>query len=452
MTALQQLARFVAKAEIAPDENTVNTVRDALIDTLGCILAGASQPVAKQTRATLCAWGRGLAPVLGTDVCLAAPWAAMANAVAGHALDFDDWEIPGNTHVSGVLFPALLAVAASEPCSGRAILEAYIAGFEVIARVGEAVNYEHYANGWHATATLGAIGAAAAVARLTGLDRVQAANAMSIALSQAVGYVCQFGSNAKPLQAGFAAKAGVVAAALAQNGLSGQPDVLEHPTGFNKLMAHGEAERFAADFRSAGNPLALTEYGLVVKPYPTCAYSHRLIDCVLALRPKQTIDPAQIVRITASLPDFHAAIMPFHKPMTRAEALFSLPFCVALALVDGQVTLANLEREAWTDATIVDLIAKVTMRIHPPKNPALNYDPDDPDWLEIEMQDGTRYRSEVAFPLGTPQNRMTSEQILNKFLSNAEFGVDYIRLQHPAISALKQWECAPDINAVIALL
>ncbi|MGB0387698.1 MAG: MmgE/PrpD family protein [Ardenticatenaceae bacterium] len=452
MTALQQLARFVAEGEIAPDENTVGIARDALIDTLGCVLAGTSQPVAKQTRATLSGWGRGLAPVLGTDVCLPAPWAAMANAVAGHALDFDDWEIPGNTHVSGVLFPALLAVAAGAPCAGRAILEGYIAGFEVIARVGKAVNYEHYANGWHATATLGALGAAAAVARLRGLDRVQAANAMSIALSQAVGYICQFGSSAKPLQAGFAAKAGVVATALAENGLAGQPDVLEHPTGFNKLMAHGDTERFFADFQPPGDRLALAEYGLVIKPYPTCAYSHRLIDCALALRPQLTVDPAQIVGITASLPDFHAAIMPFQQPTTRAEALFSLPFCVALALVDGQVTLANLETAPWTDATIIDLIAKVTLRIHPPKNPALNYDPDDPDWLEIDMANGTRYRTEVAFPLGTPQNRMTSEQILNKFLSNVAFGVDYMAPKHPAISALKQWEQAPDINAVIALL
>ena len=450
-TAIEQLALFVAEAEISPDEETIAVVRDALIDTLGCMLVGARQPVSEKTRRTLASWGRGPAAVLGTDVCLPAPWAAMANAVAGHAVEFDDWESPGNTHVSCVLFPALLAVAASESCSGRAMVEAYIAGFEVIARVGEAVNYDHYANGWHATATLGAIGAAAAVARLTGLNRIETGNALSIAVSQAVGYISQFGSNAKPIQAGSAAKAGVVAAALAKNGLSGQLDVLEHATGFNHLMAHGDMERFWRNFRQPGNPLALVEYGLVLKPYPTCAYSHRTIDNVLALRPKLPTDITQIARITASLPDFHAAIMPFQQPKNRAEALFSLPFCAALALTRGDVTLADIDAQAWTDAAMIELIAKVEMQSRQPKNPALNYDPDDPDWLEIEWQDGTIYRTEIAFPLGTPQNRMTSEQIMQKFLSNADFAAHDMAQQEAIIAALKGWERADDINTVMGL-
>ena len=450
-TAIEQLACFVAEAEISPDEGTIGVVRDALIDTLGCMLVGARQPVAEKTRRTLASWGRGAAIVLGTDVCLPAPWAAMANTVASHAVEFDDWEIPGNTHVSCVLFPALLAVAATQPCSGRAIVEAYIAGFEVIARVGEAVNFDHYANGWHATATLGAMGAAAAVARLTELDRIETGNALSIAVSQAVGYISQFGSNAKPIQAGNAAKAGVVAAALAKNGLSGQLDVLEHATGFNHLMGHGDIERFWRNFRQPGKPLALVEYGIVLKPYPTCGYSHRTIDNVFALRSKLPADISQIARITASLPDFHAAIMPFQQPTNRNEALFSLPFCAALALARGDVTLADIDAEAWTDATIVDLIAKVEMQSRQPKNPALNYDPDDPDWLEIEVQDGTIYRTELAFPLGTPQNRMTSEQIMQKFLSNAYFPAHKMAEQEAAITALKSWERAADINAVMAL-
>lgn len=243
-TAIERLAYFVAETEIAPDTETICIVRDALIDTLGCILAGASQPVAQQTQLTLSSWGSGLARALGTSLHLAAPWAAMANAVVGHALDFDDWEMAGNTHPSVVMFPALLAVAADrpddQPVSGQAILEGYVAGFEVIARIGEAVNLEHYARGWHSTATIGSLGSAAAVARLMGLNRRQTAHALSISLSQAVGYTCQFGTDAKALQSGFAAKTGVLAASLAQNGLTGQAHVLEANTGFHHLMGHGD--------------------------------------------------------------------------------------------------------------------------------------------------------------------------------------------------------------------
>jgi 2-methylcitrate dehydratase PrpD len=373
----------------------------------------------------------------------------MANAVAGHALDFDDWELSGNTHPSVVIFPALLAVAAERPFSGRATLEAYLVGFEMIVRLGEAVNFEHYNKGWHSTATLGPIGSTAAVARLRCLDRIQTAQALSIAVSQAVGYNCQFGSNAKPLQGGFAAKTGVIAASLAENGLTGQPHVLDGPTGFIRLMGHGDTERFSAVFERLGDTLALADHGLGVKPYPSCSYTHRVIDCALAIRRNQGFDPARMVRITASLPDFHAAVLPFHQPTNQAEALFSVPFCVVLALMRGQVTPADIEAEVWTESALIDMIARVKLHIRRPKNPSLNYDSDDPDWVEIEMGDGTCYRSEVAFPLGAPQNRMTSEQILRKFLFNAGLVERYTPLKHAAITALRHWDTASDINAVV---
>lgn len=447
-TTIEKLAHFATSPHFALEPSAITTVRDALIDTLGCMLVGARQPFVQQTQATLAMWGRGDAPVFGSDLCLPAPWAAMANGTAGHAVEFDDWEIPGNTHPSSVLFPALLAVAAGQSTSGQAVLEAYVAGFEVIARIGEGVNFDHYANGWHATATLGAIGAAAAVARLTGLDASQTAHAMAIAVSQACGYTDQFGSHAKPLHAGFAAKTGVVAAALAQNGLTGQLNILESGKGFAALMGRGDGTAFSAEFHSPdpASP-AITQYGLVIKPYPTCGYTHRAIDATLAIRQQHAPDHKNIVRVTASITDFHAAILPFTMPTNRTEALFSVPFCLALALVRGRVTLADCDEGAWQDDQIAALIPKVTKIARVPLDPDLNYDWDDPDWVEIEMRDGTIYRSEVAFPLGTPQNKMSSEQIVHKFLSISQLDVE---TNADAIAALQQWERAADINEVMA--
>ncbi|MEM7118751.1 MAG: MmgE/PrpD family protein [Chloroflexota bacterium] len=454
-TAGARLAHFVANTPVFPSKTTISITRDALIDTLGCILVGSRQPVAQKTQATVAAWGQGQAPIFGTELSVAAPWAALANATAGHALDFDDWEIPGNSHSSVVIFPALLAVGAEaaakgQSYSGKAILDAYIVGFEIIARIGEAVNFEHYDKGWHTTGTLAAVGAAAAVARLKGFNGEMTGHALSLAVSQAVGYTTQFGSNAKPLQGGFAAKVGVVAAALAEQGLTGQPHVLESDKGFNMLLGHGDMARFWAVFdrwNGSGDDasLALTEYGLVFKPYPSCGYTHRAIDCALAMRQESRFDLNTISKIRVSLPDMHAGILPFQQPTKRAEALFSIPFCVAQALIYGGLGLADIEAERWEETAVRSLIAKTTLLVRQPKRPDLNYDADDPDWLEVELANGTILRTEVAFPLGAPQNRLSSEQIMAKFRGNAAFSVE----NEAVISALAQWDTASDINHVV---
>jgi len=162
MPALTRIAHHVADAPLEVDKADLGVIRDGVIDTLGCIHAGATTDVARRAQSAVAAMDAvGPAPVIGTAMRTARPQAAFLNAVAGHALDFDDWEIPGNTHPTVVILPALLAVA--EPhMSGMALARAYLAGFEVIARLGEALNFEHYDAGWHSTATLGAPGAAAA--------------------------------------------------------------------------------------------------------------------------------------------------------------------------------------------------------------------------------------------------------------------------------------------------
>ena len=218
-TALTRLARFVAEDPLEADAATLAILRDGVIDILGCIRAGVNTDVAVKAREGIRAMGpsNGAASLIGTGMKTAAPQAAFLNAVAGHALDFDDWEVLGNTHPTVVLLPALLAIAKLET-SGRDLARAYLGGFEVIARMGEGMNFEHYDMGWHSTATLGAPAAAAACCRLMGLSVETTADAMSFAISMASGYICQFGSHAKPIQAGHAARVGIEAAFLAQQG------------------------------------------------------------------------------------------------------------------------------------------------------------------------------------------------------------------------------------------
>ena len=419
-TALEALAAFVSEADFTLRAPSVDLVRNALIDTLGCILGGVREPVAESARGVRCPEVTRGAPVLGTARRTEPACAAFLNAVAGHALEFDDWEVPGNTHPSVVMFPALLAASASAPLAGTRLMDAYIAGYEVIARIGEACNFEHYERGWHTTATLAPIGAAAAISRLRRFDRTQTANAMSLAISRAVGYTCQFGADAKALQAGFAAETGVVAAALAGAGLSGQAAVLDAPTGFNALMGHGDTTRFASAFEQLGPSLALEKHGLIFKAYPSCGYTHRVIDCAREIHAQGLGEITNIERIVVRLPDLHADILPFVIPRDAREARFSLPFCTATALLTGDLTLDDLTGERWREPDVVELMQRVDVQPFAPHDPLLNYDPEQPDTVTVQRRDARRCTASTAHPSGAPQNPLSNERLLAKFNRNAD--------------------------------
>ncbi|MBO9446936.1 MmgE/PrpD family protein [Ruegeria sp. R14_0] len=415
--ALVRLARFVAQDLLDADPATLAILRSGVIDALGCIHAGVQTDVARLAREGVRAMASiGPATVIGTDMTTNRPQAAFLNAVAGHALDFDDWEIPGNAHPTVVLLPALLAMAGPQT-NGADLARAYLAGFEVIARLGEAMNFQHYDAGWHSTATLGAPATAAACARLIGLSASQTAHAMSFAISAASGYTCQFGSHAKPIQAGFAARAGVEAACLAQAGLTGQPHVLDHARGSAALMGGLNTERMNAALDKLGTGYALTEHGLVLKPWPSCGYTHRLMTC--AVRMQARLSPGRIKQIDLHLPDFHAAVLPFGQPTNRPEALFSAPFVVVMGLLHGGLTLSDLEAGVWNDPKVARLIAKTKMRAFAPIRPDLNYSEKDPDRIVVSLTDGRVIEDACAYPLGAPQAPMSDAQIWEKFRANA---------------------------------
>ena len=211
-----------------------------------------------------------------------------------------------------------------------------------------------------------------------------------MSVSQAVGYTCQFGSNTKPAQAGFAAKAGLICALLAEAGMTGQHTVLDSARGMNGLMGAGTAETFADMLSAMGKPPALIEHGLLLKPWPSCGYTHRLISCALALRDECGLDTEEIVSIRATMPDFHKAILPFSKPVNRNEALFSVEACLAQTLLHGNLTLADLDQRFWEHPQTVTLASRVNVRTESPLNAALNYDPQQPDRLEIRLRSSTK--------------------------------------------------------------
>ena len=415
MTVLPDLAAFCAAA--TSDAAAQRVACDAVADCFGCILAGAESDVAQRITAAVAEIATGDAPLFGTQRTLSAPFAALVNGAAGHAFDLDDWEEPANTHPSVVLVPALLASAHIHRASGQDMINAYVVGFEVIVRLGEAVTIDHWARGFHSTATLGAIGAAAAVARQLTLSPQQTAHAMSLATSQAVGYTKQIGSNAKAFQAGHAAQAGLVAALLAKSGVTGAPDVIDNPRGFAGLLGNDDAVSFAVMLKRLARPFAVLEHGIILKPWPSCGYVHRLMTAALDLRSELDNCTDHITAIHASLPDFHYRILPFDKPRTATEALFSVPACVGQTLVTGDLTLADSANAFWTEPQVNRLIDLTMVSPEPARNPLLNYDPDQPDILEISLEDGRQLRAACQYPQGAPQNPMNGQQLADKFHS-----------------------------------
>jgi 2-methylcitrate dehydratase PrpD len=450
-TALQRLSRFIAEVEFHPAPGSIDIIRDALIDTYGCMLIGAGQAVAQKTRLALQNTGQihahASACIYGTGLRAHPGAAAMANAIAGHALEYDDWEVPGNTHVSVVLMPAILAAGSHMALPGKAVLDAYLAGYETIARIGEAINLEHYDRGWHATATIGAIGAAAAVARLLALNPEQTLHALAIATSRALGFNAQFGSEAKPIQVGFAVDGGIIAAQLAATGLTGQAHMLEHATGMVKLMSHGEVGRIETAMGRIGKPLAIDEYQIVFKPWPCCGYTHRIMTGMLELF-GDGIDIDSIDAIELHLPDMHAGILPFRQPLNRSEALFSLPYCASMVLLHGNLTCGDIDNETWRQDDIRDLIPKISVHAFKPNRPELNYDPEQPDRIVVHSQGNSR-SIEIPYPLGAPQNPMSDTQHFRKFQINS--GLDDSNAKR-SWRQLRCWPEAADVHQLFTAL
>lgn len=415
---VQDLAKFITHAPVP--QGVLECGIGPVADCFGCMLAGADAEVTQTIRAVQSRHSGGATPLYGTNIMLTGPAAALVNGVAAHAWDLDDWEEPGNTHPTAVILPALLAAAAMEAESGRRfsgedLLTAYAIGTELIMRLGETVSLDHYARGFHSTATLGAVGAAAATARLLSLTEDETAHALGLSVSGASGYTMQFGTHAKSMQAGLAARGGLEAALHARHGVKANPETLLDARGFAGLMGAYDLSAQQQMTKDLGQRWGLESWGIVLKPWPSCGYTHRMMTAALDLRAQLGSRINDITKIMAKTIDFHYAILPFHQPGSQLEALFSLPACTAQMLCHGQLTLADSNRGFWQDETVSQLVDLTEVTTETVRKPELNYDPDQPDRLCIGLADGQVLETAVAYPLGAPQRPMSREQMATKY-------------------------------------
>lgn len=369
-----QFAHLILNSQ--PDENALSAARRGVKDYFACAL-----PIARGALSDA-----GLAAIGKTFPPNGSENRALRYGYVSHALDFDDYHPALRGHPSTVVLSALLALN-GESDDVTELLTAYVIGVEAAGRLGLAAGTQHYVLGFHSTATLGAVAACAAVARYLQLDQRQTQIALGLAATQAAGLRSQFGSAAKPLHAGLAARNAVNAALLAQAGFIGQPEgVLD-----SLLTSHGGGRQKPECLTAGwGTPWRILQPGLEFKRYPTCGGTHSAAEAALALRARllaQGDALAEIAQVEVSFPP-GADTAPFiRQPATGVEARFSLEYVIADALYHGEVPLTHYGEQP-VDAAIAALAAKVVRHVDPAAPP----DALDPEMrfhrLTLTLQDG----------------------------------------------------------------
>jgi 2-methylcitrate dehydratase PrpD len=419
-TASRQIAEFCASLtwESLPRDVRGRTP-ELVLDLLGVALRGSVEQSSK-IAAELAGEARQAvgASVIGAGFSTSAAWAALANGVAGHALEMDDVTRASSLHPGVVVIPAALAVAEESGSSAAAFLEAVVAGYETTMRIGAALNpASAYERGFHPTGVAGAFGAAVAAGKLLGLDGDGLVRALGIAGTMASGSLeyLSDGSWTKRLNAGWAAHAGVVAAQLAARGFTGPASALDGR--FGVLHGYTGEPDPARLLAGLGESFEITRAG--IKPYPCCRYNHGLIDCALALRAKHEIRPETVkaVRLGVLSGGWLLVADPTEQkrnPTTTVDAQFSAPYAVAVALVRGQVRLGD-----YTAATIADPTVKALLQ-HTECYRDATLDAGFPeDWpavVEIETTDGRALTERIEFALGEPENPVSRDGLISKFM------------------------------------
>lgn len=431
MSAVEELGDFafgLRLEEVPPD--VAQIAKSHLLDTIGVGLAGAESVGARAARGlALEMGGAGRASGWGGPQELSAVAAAMVNGASAHALDFDDGHSTTVIHPSASLVPALLAQAEASGSDGSTFLAALVGAYEVVLRLGmaqfdpELGNSAFFERGLHATSILGAVAAAAPVARLRGLTAGQAVDAMSVACSFGAGIIeaNRAGGTVKQVHCGWAANAAVSAAALTAHGLSGPRTALEGRFGlFPALCGAGWTPGELT--RGLGTVWLSREMGL--KPYPCNMFTHSVIDAAVALR-QEGLDPDTVAKVeigtaAASARTIGEPLEEKRHPQSPYHAAFSAPYVFASALLGGRGL--GISTEDFTDVALADprriaLAERCTVvadqectRLFPRQMAAV---------VTVQLRDGSRRRQWVGVPRGSAERPLTDEELAGKLRSTA---------------------------------
>mgnify|MGYP001428746657 CR=1 FL=1 len=345
----ERLAGFIVGTKTAEvPQQVLDAARDAFIDTIGCGLVGSGEEISGIViRFLKEQGGNPQATVWGSGLVTTATDAAFANGVFSHALDYDDTHSNLRGHPSASLVPAILAVGERVHTPGREALAAYAVGLDVAGKLGRALGDAHYMRGWHATASVGVFGAAAAAARLLGLTADQCRHALGIAASESSGLLRNFGSMTKPFHAGHAARNGLLAAILAGRGFTADTAIFDGADGFLGTYGGADGKPLAGLLDRLADPWEVITPGIFFKRWPCCYCNHRSIGGILEMIAAHGISAPEVEAVDIGFPPGADAALISTDPRTGLQGKFSIEYAAAATLLDGKVTL-----ESFTDAMV----------------------------------------------------------------------------------------------------
>jgi 2-methylcitrate dehydratase PrpD len=421
MGATEKIARFVVdtRYEDLPGDAVEKAKRTAL-DCIGASLAGVTEPVSQTISGYVAKLGGpAQASVFGSGVKVSVQDAALANGTISHALDYDDCGVKIG-HPSVLVLPAVLSLGEHLGASGQDVLTAYILGLEVEGKMALHADFKLMQARLNHQTWYGSIGAAAACAKLLRLDAAKTRMALGIGGNAACGLSANHGSMAGAMAAGNACRNGVIAALMAQEGITANPNIIEAKNGFYDTLVgagHYDAERMADGL---GKPFYIESPGIGLKKYPSCYHTHRALEGVFQLLCEHRLSDKDVAEVDVGTSERAMRVLAFTEPATPYQAKFSMPYCVAAAVVDRQVTLETFTPDKFEDRNIVEARKKVHLSF-----------PDVPIWpgladvgpdtefvgnpVTIKTTDGRSYHARVDIPRGDPALPLTDVELLEKY-------------------------------------
>ena len=415
----EALAQFIGSTtlESVPRE-VIDLGKLHILDTLGTLFAGSREKIAAVVKEYVRRLGCKPESTLITQTVMTSPqYAAFGNGIMAHVLDFDDYEWPSNAHPSVSVLPAILALGEKLQARGKVCLEAYLVGMEAIAKIGTGVNPSHYDKGWHSTGTLGALGAAAASAKLLKCDLETTQTALGIASSMSSGLRGNFGTMTKALHAGHASKNGVESALLASLGFTADRTILERKLGFCSVFTEGESYNLQKIVQNLGNPFSLLSPGVGIKPYPSPAATHAVLDGVFQLVQQHGIKANDVESVECGIFYLYPTMLIYSDPRTGLEGKFSMEFCVAVALLEGEITPETFTDEKVNQPEIRTLMKKVRTYVTKEVGEKGTLYPG--ALVKIIQKNGTSCSIHIKNRKGGPSNPLSKDEVVKKFVGNA---------------------------------
>ncbi|MBI2919329.1 MAG: MmgE/PrpD family protein [Chloroflexi bacterium] len=457
MGTTEKIAQFVAQTTFEDiPRQAVELAKRTALDTLAAALAGTAEPGSLAiTRYVKNLGGPPQASIVSGGFRAAVADAALANGCIAHALDYDDCGMKMG-HPSVMVLPALLSLGDQLGASGREVLTAYIVGLEVEGKVALHADFKLMERSLNNQSWYGTLGSAAACARLLRLDANQTRHALGLAANFACGVSASHGTMIAPMSAGNACRNGVVAALMARENITANPDIIETKSGFlYTLVGPGNYHTdHLAD--GLGNPFYIVSPGIGIKKYPSCYHTHRALDAMFQLMAEHDLGDKDIAEVDVGTSERALRVLAYSEPGTPYQAKFSMPHCIAAAMVDRKVSLGTFTPEKLSDARIVEARKKVHLSFpNVPIWPGLaDVGPDTVfvgNPVSVRTRDGRTFSARVDILRGDPEKPLSDTDLLAKYRDCGQHLLDPADIQRSSelVLALDQVE---DIRQVMDIL